>query len=218
MADNISGLFEIHITVHPNQGFYKLWAYVNANKNMKLILAVSDTGEFKEQYMISKWKNGKYRDVVARADEIANEMRSQGINVVRVKVESMAHNDGVPIEEDEFTTFMENSKDLIGKPYFEFHAKVDLRSMDLEDFENWIAKVKNNFGSDTYIATSTNICGSKLPLLTIRIYNHGRKYAIETKDNILESFKDAGFKILDSIQQEFSVYDTNDKVDDGWLY
>ena len=125
--EKISGLFEIHVTVDTDQGYYKLWEYVHKKKDMKLILATSEFGVCKEQYMISKWKNGTYKNAVDRANEIANDMAKEGINVIRIKVESMAHNDGVPVTDDDFNQLLQDTETIVGKPYFEFHAKIDLQ-------------------------------------------------------------------------------------------
>jgi hypothetical protein len=48
--------------------------------------------------MISKWKNGRCEEVIEKAETIASEMRLYGLVVIRIKVESMAGNSGVPLE------------------------------------------------------------------------------------------------------------------------
>lgn len=218
-VDNINGLFEIHITVQVPHSFYLLWSYVSKNKDMKLILAISEHGKYKEQYMISKYKNGYYKDILQKAEFIKSDMEKNGIIVLRVKIESIAGNDGVPYDDEVYNQLIVNSV-LVGKPYFEYHAKIDLMQHDIMDLSvicwNLNKDIKKEH-PDVYVATSTNICGSKIPLLTLRIYNHGKSYATMVKNMIFDDIKRLKFKIIEGIQQEFSVYDTNDDVDRGWL-
>lgn len=218
----IKGLFEIHITVDhlANRGFYNLFNYVSKQADqgsMKLIFAVAKDGEHKDQYMISKFKNGTMDEVIERADQIKREMESVGISILRVKVESMAFNEGVPSTEDDYKTFLNNRTNCCGSVYFEFHAKLKVNS--LEKIEKIIKQISDKYYDliSVKVALSFNICGSKQPLLTIRIYHHGRNIALEYKDKILEEIKENGYHITDAIQQEFSVYDSNDDLDKGWL-
>lgn len=212
---NITGLFEIHITVDTSQGYYPLWQYTHDKKDFKLIHAVSETGDYREQYMISKWKNGTYEELVTKTTTIVEDMQKHGIKILRAKIESMAHNQGVPVTDQEFINFITENQ-LTGEPYFEYHGKIDLVNNNLQMLNNWCDNMSNKY-PDVYLATSTNICGSKVPLLTIRIYNHGREYAEKYKNLVLDNFKECGFKIFENIQQEFSVYDTNQDVDKNWL-
>lgn len=216
----IKGLFEIHITVDhlADGGFYNLFNYVSkqgAQGAMKLIFAVAKEGIHRDQYMISKFKNGTIEEVINRADQIKKEMEDMGISILRVKVESMAFNEGVPVTEIDYTNFLNTTK--TGKPYFEFHAKLKVDS--LEKIEKIIEEIRTGYYDliSVKVALSYNILGSKLPLLTIRIYNHGRNIALYHKDKILDQIKGYGYHITDAIQQEFSVYDTNDEFDKGWL-
>lgn len=236
----INGLFEIHITVDQSQGLFNLWKYTYNKKDFKLILAVAENGEQKEQYMISKWKNGTYSEVIQKAKNIAIDMKQNDILVSRIKVESMAHNNGVPETEEQYTEFMQeranqhNSVYICGRPYFEYHAKIDLKDNNIDDLTKWCnekIELCNNIKmypysgyyqghaikSGTYVAYSFNLCGSKTPLLTIRVYDHGRAHAIEQKNIILDDLKNKGFKIIGDIQQEFSIYDDNENMDKGWL-
>ena len=225
---NIKGLYEIHITVDM-ENLFNLWKYVDEHPGTKLILAVSKEGSFKHQYMISKWKNGTYEQVLAKMRTIEEDMKSYDINLVRSKIESMAHNKGVPETEEEMTEYLKNtlvdseirSEQLVGKPYFEYHAKIDLNKKSIDDLEtvlngNYLTS-NDKLGDDTYFNASVNICGSKKYLITIRIYNHGRTYSEKQKDIVLDYIKEQGYIIDIAIQQEFSVYDDNDSIDIGWL-
>ncbi len=180
---------------------------------------MSETGVQKEQYMISKWKNGTDESVIKRAIDIADDMRGKNVKVSRVKVESMAHNQGVPQSEGDFHKLI-SSNDLTGRPYFEFHTKIDITDNRLEHLVQWCDTQKLKYASDNDVCLgiSANICGSAIPLLTIRIYNHGRDYSIDIKDEILNNLKKSEFKVIGNIQQEFSIYDNNGDMDRDWLF
>ena len=218
----ITGLFEIHITVdYSDGGFYNLFNYVSKNDGMKLILAVAKEGDHRDQYMISKFKNGTEQEVIDRALQIKEEMIKENIEVLRIKVESMAFNEKVPVTDEDYKEFIKVER--IGKPYFEFHAKI--KTENIQKLEEIIISLReilkrwkeNETCKSTFMALSFNLCGSKIPLLTIRVYNNGRHTSIRIKDFILEYLKKQDYHIVDAIQQEFSVYDTNDSLDKGWL-
>lgn len=214
----ISGLFEIHITVdHLGNSFYNLYNYVSKNNGMKLILTVAKNGDYPTQYMISKFKNGTEQEVIERALEIAREMKKENIEVLRVKVEAMAFNEGVPVTMEDYKNYILLPK--TGKPYFEFHAKIKPFNKELEslvDFWNKNTILKPS----VFVALSINLLSrseNKNPLLTIRVYDGGRIDAIDLKNVILDDLKNKNYHIIDAIQQEFSVYDTNENLDKGWL-
>ncbi len=215
MDYDISGLFEIHITVDTKDGLYNLWNYTFNEKLTKLILAVSKTGDYKEQYMISKWKNGTFKEVLDKTNKIIDDMKKYNIKILRSKIEAMSGNIGVPNTEDEFSNFILKNK---CNPYFEYHAKIELMNNNIELLESWCRDQNIIFNKKSvYLGISINICGSKVPLLTIRVYNHGKLYSLENKNLILKSLKEQKFKINGDIQQEFAIYDTFEDMDKGWL-
>jgi hypothetical protein len=213
----IEGVFEIHISVKPEQVF-KLWSFTAEKKNIKLILASSSTGTHPNQLMISKFTNGKYENVIEKAKHLAKEMEEYGLDIIRLKVESLMHNEGVPISELDYQDLI-TCPEIIGTPYFEFHVKFDIdNQQSSKDYLTKIDELTKQFiTKDIKIAHSVNVCGSKNLMLTIRIYNYGRKYAVDTKNKILDSLKDQRIKFMDNIQQEFSVFDNNENLDQGWL-
>jgi len=213
----LHGLFEIHITVDTTNGYYPLWKYIHNKRDLKLIHATSETGIHPEQYMVSKWKkNGSYDEVLEKTNYIVKDMERNGIKVIRAKIESMALNTGVPNTADEYDIFV-STNDLVGKPYFEYHGKVDLCSNDLDQLTSWCKSMQFKYDDDVYIGLSVNICGSKIPIITIRVYKHGRQYAKRYKNIVLDNLKTQGFKVIKNIQQEFSVHDINDSIDKNWL-
>lgn len=217
----LNGIFEVHITIDHCDNYVKLLNFVKKHqttKNMKIIYAASSVKN--NQYMISYFTR-KDDDSLAvnNAFEIANEMKTDGMKVSRVKVEG--HNaQGTPMTKEEYF-FVEkylNKKYnyMNGKPYFEFHAKIATKkdcSLDYVELENFISKYKN-------VGISYNLCSSdvdKKPLLTIRVFNEGFHDAQAYKDTVMDSMKKNGYIFEDKIQQEFSIYDSYSALDDGWL-
>lgn len=197
------GLHEIHITVDPRD-LFGLRMYCLDNK-IKPILAVSEYGECPIQAMISKFKNGTGDEVIVKAHEMAKEMTEYwGIRVTRIKIESMMHNEGVPTEENAECT---------DENYFEFHLKVEVT--DKSEW-NQLAVVCREKGAHLSFNAFKK---ETIPLITLRIPGScGMKKAVDSKDVLMDHIKIKGFFSNSAIQSEFSIYDTNIALDNGWLY
>lgn len=206
---SIKGLFEIHITVdHQKPGaLFALHAFVSRYDTMKKVLAVTEAGN--DQYMISKWKNGTIDEAIAKAKEIEAAMIRDDLKVLRVKVESMAGNPGVPATRAEA---------LKGEQYyFEFHAKL-IVPKSIDTLNGQLGIMRFLIPQGARIGYSVNIAGSAIPLLTIRVNNTGREEAFAIKDTVIDLLKDSQYHIKGGIQQEFAIFDTNPSMDDDWLY
>lgn len=200
---NIEGLHEIHITVHSDD-LFALRMYCLDTKT-KPILAISEYGNQSIQAMLSKYKCGKSSDIIQLAEEMAAQMTTKyNIRILRIKVESMMHNEGVPLEENN-----ENDRQY----YFEFHFKVEIdSSINYQKVAN-ICKTLNAHLSFNAFKKET------IPLITLRLpASVGSIYAIKCKDNLVDLLKLNNIVVCDGIQCEFSVYDSNVNLDKGWLY
>lgn len=193
----INGLFEIHITVDETEPF-ALFQFCGAYE-CKMIYAITETGN--KQMMISKFVNGTPKTTLEKMRKLEDCMqKSYGMTIKRSKIESMMFNDGVPAE------------GIVPGTYWEFHAKAEVESLnDLTVF----CLTENT--EKTRVNWSVNICGSKKPLLTLRMYNCSRNSAVEQKDAILARFKMANFHVDGQIQREFAIYDSNQTLDHDWL-
>lgn len=198
---SVSGVFEIHISVDPEH-IARLRLFTMKHK-MKPILAVAQHGENQNQLMISKWTTGNASAAIERAKEIAAQLEGAGLRVVRVKVEAMASNAGVPQNPNDDTS---------PSHYFEFHIKIPVADdREWDELERLASEhgcgVSFNAFKDTVAA-----------LFTLRVAaSRGYCIAEKMKDDLLVEIARAGFVAGGEVQREFSVLDTNPNYDAGWL-
>jgi hypothetical protein len=210
---SFKGIFEIHVTVDPCGNYLPLIDFCNKYE-CKPVYAVASKGIFNNQYMISKWTstcNGT--EAITKAEFLADKMRQEyGIDVKRVKVEAMANAQGVPANAEDYANVCNFLlKENGTRPYFEYHFKVvakkDLSYNDLE-------RDCNNLGA----AVSINMMGKlKNPLVTMRMYDMGRKESLEKMAEFKEKIVALGHEVQEGTQHEFAIYDDNVNVDDGWM-
>jgi hypothetical protein len=212
-------VFEIHITIDPEDDFTKLLNFIKKyekSKGMKIVYAVSSVKN--NQYMLSYFTR-KQDDKLAvdSANKIAEELTNTGIKVLRIKVEGHGVK-GTPITTEDYKIVRKYLNDKYlgkeGKPYFEFHVKIGNRENQDLCLNQLELDVKNYKG----VSISYNLCSAiRKPLLTIRVYDNGFMNAQKFKDDVIEEMKSIGYVFEDKIQQEFSIYDTNSSIDAGWL-
>ena len=199
--EEIEGLHEIHITIYPSD-IFALRMYCLDYK-IKPILAISAYGDNPIQPMLSKFKNGSSSQVIKRAKEMVETMREDyGILPVRVKVEAMIHNKGVP----------EGENSCNNDNYFEFHLKIIVNH---SNEWNRLANICSEKGAHL----SFNAFKKETePLVTLRLPGQiGSIRALQIKDELMVHLKKHGFHSNSSIQSEYSVYDSNIQLDSGWL-
>lgn len=217
-SDNkvLNGIFEVHITVKPKKNYTTLLKYIEENRHerkFKLVFAVSGKNN---QYMLSYFtRKDDDKLAVESALQTAENLKKEGISVTRVKIE--AHDvRGLPLSNKDYEDMSDhlnlkyNRK--CGKPYFEFHCKISPNDQNyLEDLENDVKKFDK-------CAISYNLCSSnKNPILTIRIYDVGFVNAEKYKDEVMNSLKKLGHIFEDKIQEEFSIFDSNPGLDEGFI-
>lgn len=198
----MSGLFDIHITVKVSDVF-KLRMYCLDNR-IKPLMIVSSHGDNSIQMMLSKYKNGTEEEVIERANTMAKELQNKyGCEIMRIKVEAMIGNEGVPEHENDVKN---------PSKYFEFHIGIPVNSS--EEY----TRLQNVCHSAGAVLSFNAFKAEFMPIITIRIPGHkGRKNAIEKKNKIMDEIKSHSFHTNDRMHSEFSVYDTNVEFDKGWL-
>ena len=215
----LDGVFEIHITIDPENNFVKLLQFakkMSKTTNLKIVFAVSEVKN--NQLMIGHFtRKNTEKEAIQTAKQFEADMIAFGIKVLRVKIES--HNTGtVPLTKKDYVKFYDYLKTKYegqcGKPYFEFHVKIGNNTIN----ENYMQALENDIKYFKSVAISYNLCSSNCkPLLTVRVYDEGYQMAQKYKDEVLDSLKLKGYVFEDKIQTEFSIYDSNSNLDNGWL-
>lgn len=214
----MSGLYEIHITVDHNEGFYNLLKYVNGKKNMKVLFAFSKGNNY--QYMVTHFTSkNSIESAVHKALDIATDLKKAGITVLRTKIE-MRNSVNMPMTREDYDALKHKLDETFhgenNMPYFEFHLKVATHMKDgsVVDFD----VLEGQMEQFQRAVISYNLCSTeKKPILTIRCYSIGYHDAIQYKNLVVDSLKTIGYIFEDKIQEEFAVYDSNPSVDNGWL-
>lgn len=151
--------------------------------------------------MLSKWCNrSNHEEAIKTACELEKTVEKAGFTVVRTKVESMmmdSVNDSIVL----------NGRDDL---YWEYHFKIPLRDEFLI--------LKNLLEHEHNVGLSHSAYSkSGFPIVTVREKFGNRKDVIKLKDRLISLLKEKGFSVYDKIQSEISIYDTNPKLDEGWI-
>lgn len=197
----IKGLFEVHLITKPEHQS-ALFGYITNLNNDKLIrprptCAHSLYGNYPIQPMLTFWINGTVEDVTHTVKDIETDMNSKNIPVIRTKIEAMAHNEGVPNECPEHH-------------YFEFHFKVDIKNTtDWNKLVELITPIGGHLFYNPYNKTLK-------PIVTIRRYTSLADLENIYK-NTVDLLKTHGLE-SDSLEREYSVFDSNVHLDENWLF
>lgn len=202
-------LYEIHISVNVKSAFEEMqWFYYCKDKKYKVIRVLNYKGKNDVQNMISKWCSRKQpSDSVKYAEDIAQDMRNNGFDVYRVKVEAMLLSKLFDNLE------LKNEKGV----YWEFHFKIVIESLD--EFNRLVEWKKSKTAALWYdVALSFSSYGKTCyPIITIRLYTGTSEQAIVVKDKVVDDLKKYKFHIVDKMQYECSIYDTYPEEDNGWI-
>jgi len=210
------GLFETHITVHLPSGpehetKLQEFNYTCKETHCKPIFIQLEEGKHPEQLMTSSYCSGDFDSILTKAFELANHLAKKGFDITRLKVEAMFSNEGVPISDDDAVTLSPHN-------YFEFHIKLEL-PLQMEDPRTHLLKTicqTHNFHlSQNAFKTQPNQ-NTQHRFMTTRLYKIGRELAYTKLKDCTNALQSEGFTVL-SKQREYSIFDTNVRLDKGWL-
>lgn len=207
----IKGLFEIHVTVDHTgpTALHDLVTFTLPRVDVKRTAAINPRGDWPNQYMITKWSHGTEAEVTARALHLADEVRAHGLSIKRIKVESVASNDGV-------------REVCATRPgtYFEFHGKIALQGHTYGHLSADVLFAARDLDARrTAFGISFNLTGhTGAPIVDLQVdADGGRDHAMAQKDALIDGLKLFGYDIIGTLQSEYVVYDTNKDLDAGWL-
>ncbi len=197
----ITGLFEVHLITNP-ECQNKLFGYITNINNPKIIrprptCSNSLHGDFPVQPMFTFWFSGTTVSVTDMVKDVKQDMQNNDIPIIRTKIESMAHNNGVPSE-------------ISDDHYFEFHFKIKISGT--KDW-NKVVNLISPYGAHLFYNPYNK---SLNPTVTIRRYEplqHLEGVYLVVKE-LLES---EGYELTEP-EKEYSLFDSNIYLDKNWLF
>jgi hypothetical protein len=214
-APGISGLFECHIFCSPLNPSDEIKARFVSSCEGAEIKALCLGLDYEGQGVINVLQSTKYYEQEDSQTPVALMLRdaeklSTTFEVIRLKLEAMAWNPGVPVTDEEARALPEGH-------YFEFHLKLDAPVSPENDeiLKRLAAELTKELG--VKIPFSCNNMGNKNQrFLNVRTYHMGSASSEKLIAQVSESLSQKGFPVAKVIK-EFIVFDTNKELDRGWL-
>jgi hypothetical protein len=211
----ISDTFECHIFVaplNPSEELQVKFAQICKEFGMRALnigLNFENTGIATVLQSTKYYKVSNPMIAVEKMIEDAKKL-DEHFEVVRLKLESLATNDGVPQTDDE-------AKSIPGDTYFEYHIKIK-DAPATEESDNFLKNLSYQLTQDLQIRVpfSCNNLKDFQRFLNARTYELGFQNSFDKVKRIKAAVESKGYEI-ERIISEFIVYDTNKKLDTGWL-
>lgn len=201
------GVFEAHITIEaldPDE--LERFSSVCAELGVKPIHIVLPRGVTRFQPMTGSYHHGELGPVQAEVLELARRLVAAGFRVTRAKIEATGANRDIPRTDAEAAEAPKN--------YFEFHIKVRLPADAALEPLGALAEAHGAHLSRN--ARKQFDDGTSERFVTMRVYDAGKVSADQRFARLRERLLAAGHVLSEPIR-EYTVYDSNTSVDDGWL-
>jgi hypothetical protein len=208
--ESINGKFEIHITVDPKNGVENFKEFCKNEKGIRIkpVLIELPYGESPTQLMTSSHVKGTFANAFQRMKTIEKILEEHGFGIWRSKIEADISAQGLPQTEETLKTFSEHN-------YFEFHFKVVIPS---NDRLTELAQLSLKHGahlSRNNIATEHPL-KEKYRFVTLRLFHTALPEALARCKALKDGLQEQQWAI-DEIEEEYAFYDSNLKLDNGWL-
>lgn len=191
--------YEIHITVadfkkEKKQQFIDFCL----SEKVKPVIIILDQGNYIVQPMMT-WDIYKenFEDAMTAMNGLVKKFKMNGFDVLRKKVEVS------PKE----TTYFENPLMEKGKPYYEWHGKIEV-----DDLEK-VKILMNDKGG--HISKNSLSKNGKSRFITMRDYTSAESY-YKRVDMIIETLQKNNIELLEE-EYELCIYDTREELDNGWV-
>jgi hypothetical protein len=203
-----SGTFEAHVTVEAaDLGQRERFRAVCAELGVKCVLIELPAGISRSQPMTSTYHRGELTEVVREVAALAQTLAERRFAVVRVKLEAVVTNAGIPASDEEAREFPPGN-------YFEFHVKATLSpGADLEALRDLCRRHGAHLSSN---ALKREDDGRTERFVTLRLYGVGRQRAEAVFDRLIADLQGAGYPLSNRLR-EYAIYDSNVTVDAGWI-
>eukprot|EP01084_Bolivina_argentea_P083572 151318_1 len=205
---DVKGTFEYHITVKikNKEDVNKFVNYCKEIDIKPIFIELPYGGQIK-QLMTSKYLTGIYPNILPRVYSTAYKLRNKGFEILRVKIESLACNKGVPIYDNDIQY-------EAPMRYFEFHFKVLLSNKNEKLKLMKLGKKYNAHTSRNSFKSFEN--GKFINFLTMRTFNKGSINALKEFSILKNDLIKNKFEIIGT-EKEYAVYDSNLELDNGWV-
>ncbi|MBD2900607.1 hypothetical protein amrb99_96120 [Actinomadura sp. RB99] len=200
---DFAGDFETHVTVRPAAaGAVAGWAVA---RGLKFVHIVLERGRVASQPMLTLRTRGTLDDALADAARTAADLRADGFEVARVKVEAAPWNAGVPADD----------ADALGPAYyFEHHLKLLLEPGF--DAGALAGAARPHAAHLSRNARRVRADGREERFVTQRCRCVGSRTAARRLDALAGALRARGHEIV-SVEREFVVHDGDASLDDGWI-
>ncbi|MFJ9681857.1 hypothetical protein ACIRP2_27950 [Streptomyces sp. NPDC101194] len=204
---HFAGDFETHLTVRlcsEEEMSLLRWAERNEVKYSRIVL---DRGRTPDQPMLTITGRGTLPLQRAAAGRRVEQLRCEGFEVTRVKIEAAPWNKDVPQTTQEAAA-------LPPQCYFEHHVKLALT--DVDQVAEVRALCEPHAAHVSRNARRPLSGGRHERFVTQRCRPVGRPAARARLDALLASLADAGLAAAE-VEEEFVVHDDNLLMDEGWM-
>lgn len=201
-------LYEVHVTVDCDAQS-TIGRFEDACKDLgvKAIHIELPYGQAPSHLITGSFHKGPLAKIKAEAKDLAGDLSRRHFNVTRIKIEAMIRNSLVPVSDDIARTAGPES-------YFEFHVKV---AVDQNTNVKSLMDQCSGFGVHLSRNASNKMAdGIVMHFATLRVHDKGRDAAIDYFQSFLSHLRGLGYR-LSNILQEYTVFDTNVSLDDGWF-
>ncbi|MBO2462147.1 hypothetical protein [Actinomadura violacea] len=200
---DFAGDFETHLTARPAAAERLAgWA---AARGLKFVHIVLDRGRVASQPMLTLRTRGTFADALGDAVRTTADLRADGFEVARVKVEAAPWNAGVPADD----------ADALGPGYyFEHHLKLLLDPGF--DAAALAGAARPHTAHLSRNARRVRADGRQERFVTQRCRCVGARTAARRLDALAGELRARGHEIV-SVEREFVVHDADESLDDGWI-
>lgn len=202
----ITGTFEIHITINVQSQTRLLVLIEELKRNKDWMIRPRMTqvselyGDHMLQPMFACFLHDDSENALHKLLELGKLMQTRGINVLRLKLESAANNQGVPAATTD-------------DDYFEFHFDIPIMQDQIANEWNNLVIILTPFGCHL----SHNLNKHEIiPIATLRHY--GSLVDIQNQFEEIKKVLHANQYEYIKLQREYSVFDSCVGLDKGWVY
>jgi hypothetical protein len=203
----VSGDFEIHITVHA--GYAETLESFAATHGMKFVHILLDRGTYVSQPMVTLPGRGTLADQHAAVQRWQGELRKAGIYSCRTKIEAAPWCLGVPQSDQDAATEPDGR-------YFEHHIKLLLPTVTMADLVAVTDLVAPHGARLSRNARRVRTDGAQERFVSQRCHGVGLATARRRLDMLVDALRAAGYDII-AVEQEYVVFDSDLGHDQGWL-